>query len=265
MAANRNQILPTPSGFDTTQFGGQSQPAQNQWMAMPSNVPGCPPGLEYLSQLDQLLVHQQVELFEALTSVETKNKYAIKNGAGQQCYYAYEESDLCMRICCKSNRGFMMHIVDNAGQEVIRLNRPFKCCAGCCWCANSDGCAFTIDVEAPVGTVIGQIRQSQSFWKPHYDIIDDMGKTIFKIKGPCCVCQGICCSCEFPFDIYPGDYTQAPVGKIAKQWSGFAKEMFTNATNFSVQFPVDLSVKMKAVLLGATFLIDFMFFEHQNE
>ncbi len=27
-------------------------------------VPGCPPGLEYLTQIDQLLVHQAVELLE---------------------------------------------------------------------------------------------------------------------------------------------------------------------------------------------------------
>ena len=39
---------------------------QVQWMAAPSEtIPGCPPGLEYLTQVDQLLVHQQVELFES--------------------------------------------------------------------------------------------------------------------------------------------------------------------------------------------------------
>lgn len=27
-------------------------------------VPGCPPGLEYLTQIDQLLVNQQIELLE---------------------------------------------------------------------------------------------------------------------------------------------------------------------------------------------------------
>jgi len=37
---------------------------QTQWMPLPETLPGCPPGLEYLTQLDQLLVHQQVELFE---------------------------------------------------------------------------------------------------------------------------------------------------------------------------------------------------------
>lgn len=35
------------------------------WMPTPQEtIPGCPPGLEYLTQIDQLLVNQQVELFE---------------------------------------------------------------------------------------------------------------------------------------------------------------------------------------------------------
>lgn len=45
------------------------------------------------------------------------------------------------------------------------------------------------------------------------------------------------------------------VGKISKQWSGLAKEMFTDADNFGMTFPMDLDVNMKAVMLGAVFLI----------
>lgn len=51
------------------------------------------------------------------------------------------------------------------------------------------------------------------------------------------------------------------VGKISKQWSGLAKEIFTDADNFGIQFPMDLDVKMKATMLAACFLIDFMYFE----
>jgi len=241
-------------------------PAAAQWMPLPQAIPGCPPGLEYLTLLDQLLVHQKVELFEAMTGIETKNKFVIKNSVGQQCFYAYEESDFCMRICCGPDRGFMMHILDNTGKEVMRVVRPFKCCGGCCWCADQECCSFNIQVEAPPGNLIGSIHQSKSCWVPWYEIRDASGNPVFNIKGPCCVCPGPCCTCDFPFEIFSTGATGGvPVGKITKQWSGLTKELFTDATNFSVTFPNDLEVKMKAVLLGATFLIDIMFFEHNDQ
>ncbi len=35
-------------------------------MTAPTDVPSdCPPGLEYLTQIDQVLVHQQIEIFES--------------------------------------------------------------------------------------------------------------------------------------------------------------------------------------------------------
>ena len=39
---------------------------QVPWMPLPegSAPPGCPPGLEYLTQIDQILVHQLIEIFE---------------------------------------------------------------------------------------------------------------------------------------------------------------------------------------------------------
>ena len=48
---------------------------------------------------------------------------------------------------------------------------------------------------------------------------------------------------------------ETEVGKISKQWTGFIREGYTDADNFGATFPMDLDVKMKAVLLGAVFLI----------
>lgn len=47
----------------------------------------------------------------------------------------------------------------------------------------------------------------------------------------------------------------AVVGKISKQWSGFARELFTDSDYFGISFPLDLDVRMKAVMIGACFLI----------
>lgn len=39
--------------------------SEPNWMPVPEEtIPGCPPGLEYLTKIDQLLVHQQIEVFE---------------------------------------------------------------------------------------------------------------------------------------------------------------------------------------------------------
>ena len=43
---------------------GFAAPGQGQWMQAPPAPANCPPGLEYLTQIDQLLVKQQVELLE---------------------------------------------------------------------------------------------------------------------------------------------------------------------------------------------------------
>lgn len=45
------------------------------------------------------------------------------------------------------------------------------------------------------------------------------------------------------------------IGKIAKKWSGLAREYFTDADFFGIDFPMDLDVKLKATLIGACMLI----------
>ena len=60
--------------------------------------PGCPPGLQYLTMVDQLVVKQKVEVLEAFTGFETKNKYKVFNSLGQQVYYAKVLSWRCLYV-----------------------------------------------------------------------------------------------------------------------------------------------------------------------
>ena len=87
-------------------------------MSIPQGLSNCPPGLEYLSMIDGLLVHQKVELLEAFVGFETNNKYTIKNSIGQKVYYAVEDNDCCTRNCCGPMRPFDMKVMDNFRNEV---------------------------------------------------------------------------------------------------------------------------------------------------
>ncbi|KAF4089588.1 hypothetical protein AMELA_G00067730 [Ameiurus melas] len=224
-------------------------------MPAPLRPAGCPPGLEYLTQIDQLLVHQKVELAEVLLGWESNNKYLVKNTLGQQVFYVAEENDCCNRNCCGPLRSFVLHIQDNMGQEVITLTRPLRCGSCLCPC-----CLQELEVQSPPGTPIGYVVQSWHPYLPKYTIQNENKQDVLKIVGPCCTFK--CCS-DVNFEVLSMDETAA-VGRINKQWTGYLQEAFTDADNFGIKFPLDLDVKIKAVLLGACFLIDFMFFENKQ-
>ena len=78
---------PHPSQSHQSQpMGGgvvtQQQPMMMQ-MGPPPGMGGVPHGLEYLTQLDQLIVKQKIEGLEAVLGFESQNKYIIRNSMGQ--------------------------------------------------------------------------------------------------------------------------------------------------------------------------------------
>ncbi|XP_050995938.1 phospholipid scramblase 2-like [Acomys russatus] len=211
-----------------------------------------PPGLEYLLSIDHIVIHQQFEFVEAILGIETANKYKIKDKLGQKVYYAVEESSFFTRLCCGDYRPFSMSILDNSGHEVIALKRPLRC----------DSCLFPcclqkIEVQAPPGVPIGYITQTWHPCQPKFTVQNEKKQAVLRIIGPCVTCS---CGGNVDFEIKSLD-EKTVVGRISKHWSGFLKEILTDMDNFGIQFPLDLDVKIKAVMLGACFLIDFMFFE----
>uniref|UniRef100_A0A8C8YWT5 Phospholipid scramblase n=1 Tax=Prolemur simus TaxID=1328070 RepID=A0A8C8YWT5_PROSS len=223
-------------------------PAGVPWMPAPPPPLNCPPGLEYLSQVIMIFSF----IFLVLTGFETNNKYEIKNTLGQRVYFAVEDTDFCTRNCCGPSRPFTLRIIDNMGKEVITLTRPLRCSSCCFPC-----CLQELEIQAPPGIPVGYVIQNWHPCLPKFTIQNEKREDVLKITGPCVVCS--CCA-DIDFEVKSLD-EQIVVGKISKQWSGLLREAFTDADNFGIQFPLDLDVKMKAVMIGACFLIDFMFFE----
>ncbi|XP_008067307.1 phospholipid scramblase 1-like [Carlito syrichta] len=221
---------------------------------MPAPPPplNCPPGLEYLTQVDLILIHQKLELLEVLFNFETNNIYEIKNRFGQRIYFAAEDTDCCTRYCCGNCRPFTLRILDNGNQEVMTLKRPLRCDSCCFPC-----CLQEVEIQAPPGVPVGYVTQTWHPYLPKFTIQNGKREDILKITGPCCVCT---CATDTNFEVKSLD-EQVVVGRISKHWSGILREVFTDADYFGIQFPLDLDVKMKAVMIGACFLIDYMFFE----
>ena len=67
--------------------------------------------VNWLSHLTFYAFYEKV-----FSGIETNNKFRIKNSAGQQLYFAGEETDYCTRRLCGSRRRFEMHIADTTGK-----------------------------------------------------------------------------------------------------------------------------------------------------
>ncbi|XP_075527762.1 phospholipid scramblase 3-like [Dermacentor variabilis] len=241
--------------------GGQMNARRGPYVQMPIPglaplaVPqyrGCPAGLEYLKKIDQLLVHQQVDLLESFLPWEMANKYVVKNSMSQFVFAAAEQSNIVARQLTR-NRSFLISLVDYRNVIVMRLFRPLRCDCSLCWC-----CLQVMDVHDGSGAVMGHIRMECTILNPNFSVLDSENNAVLMIRGP--LWTSSICFEDVVFDILTMDGV-TKIGAITKVWGGLLKEYFTDADNFAVTFPLDLNVKIKAVLLGAVFLIDFIYFE----
>ncbi|MEE6500942.1 hypothetical protein FKM82_003998, partial [Ascaphus truei] len=196
-----------------------------------------PPGLEHLSKIQQIVIHQQVELLGVFFGTEKSNKYEIKDNLGQRLYFAMEENIYLNRNVCGPMRPFTIRISNNKGQEVITVIRPLRCISCCFPCYLQE-----LEVQAPPGTTVGFIVQKWDPLLPKFTIQNERKEDVLEIVGPYLTCS---CFGDVDFEVKTLN-EKSTIGKISKYWSGFVNDVFTNADNFGIEFPVDLDVKMKA-------------------
>lgn len=197
---------------------------------------GAISGLECLKNLDTIHIVQKVELLEAIVGIEGKNKYLIKDESNQTLFFATEESNWCARNCFGALREFDITLHDPQGHEIIHLLRPLQC-------------EPELSVTVVPDNLIGKCKQAFSWGLPKMSVMDEHGQRILTVKRVwACNCSG-----EVTFKIK--NLNGEVVGNITKNWSGLAREFFTDADNFTITFPVEFDVKTKAVLIGACLLV----------
>jgi len=198
--------------------------------------------MEKLKSLDRITISQQKEWIEILSGFETQNKYVVSDDAGNMIYYAAEEDSYSLfRFFLNNLRPFTLLVLTESNHDVMRIIRPFRFFF------------HRVDVVDAQGTSIGFIQKRFSLLRRKYSVFDSSGKELYQLFGPMLK--------PWTFIIKNKDIEY---GKITKKWGGFFNEVFTDADDFGVIFPKAWDIRLKALFIGAVFLIDFIHFENQG-
>ena len=197
--------------------------------------------MDPLAVANTFVISQKKEWGEIVSGFEARNRYVVLNELGNELYQAREESgSLLARWFLKALRPFTIVLTGADGTPALHLARPFRFYF------------HKLEVRAPGGKLLGTVELEFSWLHRLFRVTDAQGRELCRLHGPLFH--------PWTFEIRQND---REVGKITKKWSGLLKEGFTDTDNFAAVLPPGMSVEAKCVLLGAVFLIDFVYFENR--
>ncbi|KAJ1957676.1 hypothetical protein IWQ62_005040 [Dispira parvispora] len=197
-----------------------------------------------------LVMTRQLEMLNIFVGFEQANKYAIMDPTGNAVGYVAEQESFkgtISRQLLRTHRPFHASILDKDGNEVFQIYRPFSF-------INS-----RIYIKDNKGTVIGEVHQEWHLWKRRYDLFV-RGEQFARIDGG---------FLTWDFDLV--DEQERRVSSINRNFSGFAREIFTDTGQYVVRLDAadgahrGLTLDERAVALACAVTIDVDYFSrHSN-
>ena len=201
--------------------------------------------LDRLAEADRLAVKQDVERLEAWTGIETANQYTVRDGMGRVLFDAAEESgtagQILGRLFLKAARPFTIRLVTPDGQPALTMKRPFRFFF------------HEVSIFDAQERLVGTVQRQFSVVNKRYLARAVDGAATYEIFGPL-----------FRPWTFKIRFNGQDCGEIKKKWGGLVREAFTDADQFGVELPQNIPLDLKAIFLGAVFLIDFAHFEDNN-
>lgn len=188
-------------------------------------------------------VIQKVEKFEVITGYETGNKYSIIGPNNELLFSCAEKSSFLAKMALKARRNMDILIADPSGAIVMTINRPLKL-----WHKNVTVCDST-------GKSLGSVLKKFSVSHAIFHVFNASEQQIFTIQGGMLIKVGG----SRKLSILNSQGVE--VGHVQKEWGGVAKEILTDADNFTLVFPPDANAETRALLIALVLFIDLTHFE----
>lgn len=168
------------------------------------------------------------------------NSYKIYNSQGEIIGAVKEKLTWRYKIIRlllgKKNAPFTFHILDTEDNILATISRGWTLFVS------------QMTIKDAAHNIIGYIQQHFTFFKPYFEILNEVKAPIAKIEGD-----------WMAWSFLIKDKEENIIGYIDKRWAGVLNEVFTNADKYNVRMgdyklPIDDAMAM----LSAAICIDFI-------
>ncbi|CAH2272355.1 Hypothetical predicted protein [Pelobates cultripes] len=202
-----------------------------------AGIPLIPPGLEHFLGVDKVHVKETREsLFQSYSTFDLLT-------ADDRLVYRAEEQ----RDCCGPR--FDIRIRDIQGYDVFNALLPSDFCS----------CETRMVVSVPTGMPLGYIDRSWGSLTSSFTLLTSLGEPSLKVHG-----GGWSFMSDKNYEITAYN-DNVILGVITHVWRGVRKEMLSSKDYYTIQFPSDLDVKIKALLVACAMLIDYLHREQRRQ
>ncbi|EDS45838.1 conserved hypothetical protein [Culex quinquefasciatus] len=235
-----------------------SQPVSNgsSQRALPQMLQGPLIGLELLLDTTRIRLRQRIQMVKIYCGCDMPMNFELINERNQIIYQSEEHNGCCIRNCVPQGMRTESILSTMINAPVLRFQRESRCvlncCLPCCCCALPFSKEqLSVVSIAGGGSVLGTIRHDWSMWTSKFSVLNGTGEVMAKIEGP--GKGNFTCGGDIEFQMLaPNGYK---LGSITKHYGGLVGELCTDFDEFTINFPLDLDVPLKACLVGAAHLI----------
>ncbi|XP_018317246.1 phospholipid scramblase 1 [Mycetomoellerius zeteki] len=240
--ANPNIITIQP-GEGESRFRRPIPISTLDWISTPRSHLNAITGTQFLDSVEQLEIQQVIDLSTLLGRLDKGIQYRVKVPRAEALFLAMESRMETESRLCGWYKGFVLNVLDQCGRTAFIIRKdPSLLHVPCS--------RQRITVES--ANLIGSVEKNFSPIGPRFTVYNAVQEPLCNIYGPfTCDC---CMFKEAQFQIISLDGSHQ-VASLIHQWDHFAVDYILLLT-----FSIDTDVRLKSLLLGASFLIEYLYF-----